>query len=62
MALLYLLGERTGVDEDGVRWVRDDDGSWQPRQEPRPRHLYLLRSDSYVVEEPPPEHRGESVG
>jgi hypothetical protein len=46
MTLLYLVGDRTGVDEQGIRWVRDDDGSWQRGVEPRRAHLRLLRSEA----------------
>jgi hypothetical protein len=50
MALLYLLGERTGVDEDGVPWVCDDDGAWRRGQEPRRPQLRLIRNEGFADE------------
>ena len=50
MALLYLVSDRTGVDEEGIRWVRDDDGAWQRGQEPRRPHLRLIRNETFVEE------------
>jgi hypothetical protein len=52
MALLYLVGTGSGVDEKGVPWTRGDDGAWRRSQEPRRPHQRLIRSETVVEERP----------
>jgi hypothetical protein len=45
MALLYLLEDRTAVDEHGVRWTLEADGIWERRPERTVSHLHLVTSE-----------------
>jgi hypothetical protein len=42
MALLYIIGEGVAVDEAGVRWTWQPDGSWRRNAPAAAPHLRLV--------------------